>query len=58
MADYKKMYLTMVRETEKAIQILIQAQRTCEELYLQDEGPVLVAFPPKDTPDLTETRDE
>lgn len=39
------MYLKMVRETEKAIQILIQAQRDCEEMYLQDEGPVLRLFP-------------
>ncbi len=30
----KEMYLTMVRETEKAIQILIEAQRKCEQVYL------------------------
>lgn len=47
MADYKEMYLTMVRETEKAIRILSQAQRTCEEAYLQDEGPVPGAFSEK-----------
>ena len=35
MTDYKALYLTMLLETEKAIQILIQAQRDCEELYLQ-----------------------
>ncbi|MDE7246055.1 MAG: hypothetical protein K2O18_19070 [Oscillospiraceae bacterium] len=41
MPDYKEMYLTMVRETEKAItlteqalKILIAAQRDCEEMYL------------------------
>lgn len=45
MADYKELYLKMVRETEKAIQILIEAQRDCEELYLQDEGPVLRVLP-------------
>lgn len=45
MPDYKEMYLMMVRETEKAIQTLIQAQRACEELYLQDEGPVLRLLP-------------
>ena len=28
------MYLEMVRETEKAIQILIDAQRRCEEMYI------------------------
>ena len=41
MPDYKEMYLTMMRETERAIRILIDAQQRCEELYLaaaeQDE---------------------
>jgi len=31
---YKEMYLKMIRETEKAINLLIQAQRECEEMYL------------------------
>ena len=34
MADYKNMYLTMARETEKAIALLIAAQRRCEEIYM------------------------
>lgn len=34
MPDYKEMYLTMVRASEKAIDTLIAAQRECEELYL------------------------
>ena len=34
MPDYKEMYLHMMRETEKALQILIEAQRECENLYL------------------------
>ena len=38
MADYKEMYLTMVRESEKAIRILIAAQRKCEERYLEGES--------------------
>ena len=33
--DYKEMYLKMVRETEKAIDILIKAQQECEEMYLK-----------------------
>ncbi len=33
-ADYKEMYLKMVRETERAIEILINVQRECEEMYL------------------------
>ena len=34
MPDYKEMYLTMVRATEKAINILIEAQRKCEDIYI------------------------
>ena len=35
MPDWKEMYLTLMRETERAINTLIDAQRRCEELYLQ-----------------------
>lgn len=31
--DYREMYLKMVRATEAAINILIETQRECEELY-------------------------
>ena len=34
MPDYKKMYLTLFRATEQAINTLIEAQRECEELYI------------------------
>lgn len=34
MADYKEMYLHLIRETDKAIELLIQAQRDCEEMYV------------------------
>lgn len=34
MEDYKKMYLHLMRDTEKAIRLLIQAQQDCEEMYL------------------------
>lgn len=37
MPDYKEMYLTMVRASEKAIDTLVEAQRKCEELYLEGE---------------------
>ena len=37
MTDYKEMYLKMVRATEEAMRILIQAQQECEELYLAGE---------------------
>ena len=42
MPDYKEMYLTMVRATERAINILIEAQQKCEEMYVgssdEEEG--------------------
>lgn len=34
MSDYKEMYLHMARETEKAVRLLVEAQRQCEELYI------------------------
>lgn len=37
MSDYKEMYLTMAREVEKAINILIAAQQKCEEIYINGE---------------------
>lgn len=45
MADYREMYLHLMRETEKAIRILIQAQQDCEELYLRDGGSAPLVFP-------------
>ena len=35
--DHKEMYLKMVRATEAAMNILIRAQRECEEIYLDEE---------------------
>lgn len=35
MPDYKELYFSLMRETEKAIRTLIEAQQKCEELYLQ-----------------------
>ena len=44
MPDYKEMYLTMVRASEKALRqmeeasrLLIETQQKCEELYLAAE---------------------
>jgi len=34
MPDYKKMYEILFRATESAINILIAAQRECEDLYI------------------------
>ena len=46
MPDYKKMYLKMVRASERAINILIEAQQECEEMYLS--GPELTVFSDKE----------
>lgn len=35
--DYKEMYLNLMRATEYAIEILIAAQRECEEMYIEAE---------------------
>lgn len=35
--EYKEMYLTMAREVEKAVRVLIDAQQKCEEMYWQAE---------------------
>ena len=32
--NYKEMYLKMMRAMEKAMNILIEAQRKCEEMYI------------------------
>ena len=34
MPDYKTMYLTLFKASEEAINLLIEAQRECEELYM------------------------
>ena len=46
MPDYQEMYLHLMRETEKAIRILVKAQQDCEELYLRESGPALRILPP------------
>ncbi len=52
MPDYKEMYLTMVRASEKAINILTAAQLECEEMFLSDGDPELTVLNnPKDAPE-------
>ena len=48
MADYKKMYFTMLRASEQARkhfeaaeQIIIRVQQQCEELYMEEDAPIL-----------------
>lgn len=45
MPDYKQMYLTMMKASEQALSILIDAQRQCEELYLSQPEPELTVLP-------------
>ena len=37
MADYKQMYLKLLNATENAMEMLIAAQRQCEEPYIHTE---------------------
>ena len=50
MPDYKEMYLHLMRETEKSIRILIEAQRECERMYLEVED----SAPPATVPSEVE----
>ena len=34
MADYKKMYLTALDAMERAMELLAEAERACEEIYI------------------------
>ena len=36
MQDYKELYLTMMRASEKAIRELVRAQQECEEMILRE----------------------
>lgn len=57
MNSYKEMYLTLFRATEQAINLLIAAQRECEERYLSMPDPDLKVLPmppaQEDPPDQT-----
>lgn len=52
MPDYKKMYFTLFRATEQAINTLIEAQRECEELYISEPGTELRVNPLLDRADI------
>ena len=52
MPDYKEMYLKMVRATEQAICILVQAQQECEELYISAPEPELEVLDIPEVPEL------
>lgn len=42
MPDYEELYYSMFRATEKAISILIDAQRKAEETILSDETQAII----------------
>lgn len=48
MPNYKKRTSMMMRETEKAIDILIAAQCQCEELYISAPETEITVLPVKD----------
>ena len=37
MPNYKEMYLTLFRANAKAVEMLIAAQRLCEEMYINED---------------------
>lgn len=37
MPDYKEIYLTLMRATEGALNLLIDAQQKCEQMYIEDK---------------------
>lgn len=49
MPDWKEMYLALFRETEKAINILVDAQQHCEEMYINSPEPEISLLPKKDS---------
>lgn len=44
MPDYKEMYFKLFRETYKAVLILMDAQRMCEDMYINAEEPELLVL--------------
>lgn len=45
MPDYKEMYLTMIKASEQAISVLIDAQRQAEEIYIATPVPDIAVLP-------------
>ena len=42
MPNYKEMYLDLMRTAETAINLIIDAQRRCEELYINGDKDTVV----------------
>lgn len=45
MPDYKEMYFDMFRAAEQAVNLLVAAQRRCEELYISSPEPDIHTIP-------------
>jgi len=45
MPDYKELYFKMFRASEQAVNVLITAQRECEELYISSSEPDCKVIP-------------
>lgn len=37
MPDYKQMYLTLLDNVEKTLNLLVQAQKNCEEIFINTD---------------------
>ena len=37
MPDFQEMYYTLMRASEEALRIMIEAQKKCEEMYIAQE---------------------
>jgi hypothetical protein len=56
MADWKEMYLNLMKDTDKAIRTLEKGQEKCEEIYLRSED--LLVSPPQDGSPVQEQRED
>lgn len=45
MPNYKEMYLTLFRASEKAVNIIIEAQKEVEEFYINSPDPEILIIP-------------
>lgn len=52
MPDYKEMYLKLFRATEEAISCLIEAQRECEEMYINAPEPQILVMKKYDSGEI------
>ncbi len=45
MPDYQEMYHKLFRASEQAVEVLLRAQRACEELYMNAPEAPIVELP-------------